>query len=267
MAIRYAAASSLALAAALLISPAARAQNFFSFFDMSPRQVAGMLADNGYELRGPLLRRGDVYICDVNSVSGRTLRLIVSAHDGRVLERFATARRSRNDDERVMRPSRDAGQADAPAKHDDRTAFDDVLNPPTRVYGSDGIFSSKPIPPDRAPDAAKAKRQTAKKHHHTNVAKAPADAPSPDATPTPSSMAAVAPTAEAPKSPTPADSVKPAETAKPVEAPKAVEAPKPAATPEPAQTKAEVEKAPDAVKPKAESGRKKINDLPVGTLD
>ena len=290
MAIRFAAASSLALAAVLFVSPVARAQNFFSFYDMSPRQVVGMLEDQGYDLHGPLVRRGDVYVCDVDSVSGRSMRLIVSAHDGRVLERFAASRRSRYDeDARAARPSRNSDEGDDRAKRNDRTAFDDVLNPPSRVYGSDGLFGSKPTPPERVPDAGtpRPKRQAVKKHSHTNIAKAPAAEPTPDAAPTteaakptPSSMAAVAPAAEAPKAPSVVDSVKPAETPrvvetpkpveearKPAEEPKPVEAPKAAVAPEPVQAKAETEKAPDAVKPKSDGGRKKINDLPVGTLD
>ena len=284
MAIRFAAASGLALAAALLVSPVARAQSFFSFYEMSPRQIVGMLQDNGYELRGPMTRRGDVYLCDVDSVSGRSMRLIVSAHDGHVLERFAGSRHRGNDDARVMRPSRDFNddgdrRSEEARKPHGRVAYDDVLNPPSRVYGSDGLFSSKPVPPERVPDAAKSRPQAVKKHHHSNVAKAPVAAPSPDATPTteasktaPSSMAAVAPAAEAPK-PAVLDSVKPAEAPKPVETPrsvetpKAAEAPKPAATPQAAQARVEVEKQPEAAKPKPDSARRKINDLPVGTLD
>ncbi len=45
MAIRFAATSALALAAALLMAPAARAEGFLSFFEMSPRQIAGMVQD------------------------------------------------------------------------------------------------------------------------------------------------------------------------------------------------------------------------------
>ena len=49
MAIRFAAASGLALAAALSVATPARAQGFFSFYEMSPRQIVGMLADDGYD--------------------------------------------------------------------------------------------------------------------------------------------------------------------------------------------------------------------------
>jgi hypothetical protein len=286
MAIRFATASSLALAVALLAAPVARAQNFFSFYEMSPRQIVGMLADGGYELRGPMIRRGDVYVCNVDSVSGRSMRLIVSAHDGRVLGRFAEGRRSRYDeDARVMRPPHDFNEgddrdSDEGGKRQDRTAFGDVLNPPSRTYGNDSMFSTSPTPPERVPEGPKAKRQTAKKHHHSNVAKAPAATPATEATPT--TEAAVSPAAEGPKPSTGVESVKPAETPRVVETPKAaeapktvepktvdkpVEAPKAAAPAEPAQAKAEIEKKPEPVKPKPESAHKKINDLPVGTLD
>ena len=78
MAIRFAAASGLALALALAVAAPAQAQGFFSFFEVSPRQIAGLLEDDGYQLRGPMLRRGDVYVVDAVSVSGRSARLIVT---------------------------------------------------------------------------------------------------------------------------------------------------------------------------------------------
>ena len=195
MAIRSLAISGLALAAALAVAQPARAQSFFSFYEMSPRQIVGMLEDDGYELRGPMLRRGDVYVCDVVSVSGQPVRLIVSARDGHVLQRFAErAPRWREYGEsevpRVARPPRNVGDEDRDYGNDDQNgsqqhqmALGDLFNPPSRVYGGEGVFSSKPDSED-AP-VAKPKHHAMKKH--PSVAKAPA---TPDAKATPDVKAA-----------------------------------------------------------------------------
>ena len=210
MAIRFAAASGLALAAALLVAAPARAQGFFSFFEMSPRQVVSMLEDDGYELRGPMVRRGDVYVINVVSVSGRPVRLIVDARDGRILQRFASPAPNWRDGDQdggphVLRPPRPIARDDdeeGPGGRDQQ-AMGDVFNPPSRVYGSDSLFSPKPAP-DAAPvPDVKPKRHVAKKHKEPAIAKAPDAAPSPDASTTPkpegSSVAAVAPSAPAPE--------------------------------------------------------------------
>ena len=280
MAIRLAAVSGLVLAAALAVAAPARAQNFFSFYEMSPRQIVGMLSDDGYELRGPMMRRGDVYVADVTSVSGRPTRLIVSARDGRIIERYNSEPRPRwrhPDDEdttRVARAPRDYEEDRGPddhARHNDM-ALGDMFNPPNRVYGNDSMFSSKPVPPAVAPDDSSApkppKHHVAKKHKDTSVAKSAPDASPESDAPKPaegSPVAAVAPNpAPEPKKPD-VQPVKPAAEA----------APKPAATPEPVQTKAETEKrataepapAPAPVRRVDAPPRKKLNDLPVGTLD
>jgi hypothetical protein len=272
MAIRIAAASALALAAALVTAQPARAQ-FFSFFEMSPGQIVGMLNDDGYRLRGPMLRRGDVYICDVVSVTGRPARLIVDARDGRVLERFAAVphRRRFDDEPNSLRPPRDVG-GDGPqrsAEDEDssnrQTAMGGDFNAPSRVYGSDALFNwkSTPAPTSDAPTHPKPRHHASRKHKEPAVAKespaAPLDSADAKASDKPadasSSVAAVAPSAEAAPS-------------KPVAAPKAV-APKPSPSPEREQAKADTDApAVAAPAPKAEAPqKKKLNDLPVGTLD
>ena len=185
MAIRSLAISGLALAAALAVAQPVRAQSFFSFYEMSPRQIVGMLEDDGYDLRGPMLRRGDVYICDVVLVSGQPSRLIVSARDGHVLQRYAErGARSRDYGESEIprtRPSHALGDDDRDYGWDDREgsrhqlALGDLFNPPSRVYGGEGLFSPKSDGED-AP-AAKPKHHAMKKH--PGVAKAPATAPTP----------------------------------------------------------------------------------------
>lgn len=260
MAIRFAATSALALAAALLVTPAARAQGFFSFFEMSPRQIADILEDDGYRLRGPMLRRGDVYVCNVVSITGRPARLIVDARDGHVLERYASTPRRRHvgDEAGGLRPPRDigdgaSGDADSSGR---QTAMGGDFNSSSRAYGSDGLFGWKPTP-DAADQRAKPKHHAIRKHKEPAVAKdsgatpdASADAKASDKpTDGSSSVAVVAPGGEPAK-------------------PEAT--PKPAPSPEREQAKADLEKraVPEpAPAPKAEAPHKKLNDLPVGTLD
>lgn len=143
MAIRSLAISGLTLAAALTVAQPGRAQSFFSFYEMSPRQIVGMLEDDGYQLRGPMFRRGDVYVCNVVSVSGRPARLIVDARDGHVLENYAgRAPRWRDlnsaDAPQGAHPPRDVGSDDRGAASNDegtsrrQEALGDLLNPPSQ---------------------------------------------------------------------------------------------------------------------------------------
>ena len=104
---RLVAISALVLAG-LAGSPAAQAQGFFSFSDNSPRDVVDRLYEQGYNVHLPMIRRGDVYVVDVVSSSRRPMRLIVSARDGRVLERFATTSRWSDDQPRSARWHDDA---------------------------------------------------------------------------------------------------------------------------------------------------------------
>lgn len=53
--------------------------------------VRAMLAERGYQVRAPLERNGDVYLADTIDPRGRSLRLVVDAYDGRILERFPGA--------------------------------------------------------------------------------------------------------------------------------------------------------------------------------
>ena len=269
MAIRFAATSAMALAAALLVTPAAHAQGYYSFYEMSPRQIVGMLDDDGYRLRGPLMRRGDVYVCDVVSVTGRPARLIVDARDGRVIERFASAPRHRDfgDGPDGMRPPRDIDD-DGPRRSADdedstsnrQTAMGGAFHPPPHVYGGDTLFGMQSTPAPETARRAKPKHHAIRKHKEPAVAKgsgAKDSAATPDASAdakasdkpadASSSVAAVAPSAGV----TPA---KPEAT------------PKPAPSPEREQAKADSDKHVVAA-PKPATAHKKLNDLPVGTLD
>jgi hypothetical protein len=307
MRIRLAAAG-LILAATLGMAAPASAQFLFgfgSYGDLSPRQIAGILEDEGYELNGPMVRRGDVYVCDAVSVTGRSERLIVDAHRGRVIQRFAVGQRRRPDegDSYGYRDSRgDEGQRgsdderwsddDRPSRHVEHYALGDPGRPDRRATQDDDDFAA-PTPPARVPEA-KPKPHVAKKHQEPAVGAAPSGSPGPEP-----SVAAVAPSAPSPR-PT-VEGVKPSPKPKPaveavkpqpsvaVVAPSApspkpsvemvkpappVEAAKPAPTQEPvkaaeAPRKIEIDKAPAPAPeaPKPDAPRKKINDLPVGTLD
>jgi hypothetical protein len=278
MAFRFATTSALALAAALFAAGPTRAQGFFDSYQLSPRQVAGVLSDDGYQLRGPIIRRGDVYVCDAVSVSGRSVRLIVSARDGRVIDRYATDDRRRYADDGKdwgwSRPPRTADEdEDRAAQPRNQFALGDLFNPPSRVYGNDSLFGPRPTPSPSptsdSTDTAKPKHHAIKKHRDPAVAKAPASEPTPGAQPsaTPSpSVAAVAPDKSSVETPKP---VATPDVGKPT--PDAAASP----TPQPKQTTVENDKpaAVETEKPtppvthKPEIQRKKINDLPVGTLD
>ena len=272
MVLRFAAASGLALAVALSLTPPARAQ-FLSFYEMSPRQIVDMLADEGYDLRGPMLRRGDVYVCDVTSVSGRPARLIVDARSGRVIDRYdrAAGRPRYADDDgapHALRPPRPLADDDdaAPIRNDEaaghrQMALGDPFSPAPRAHDDDAL-----PPLGDAPAPVKPKHHVAKKHKDATTAKAPDATATPDAAP---SVAGVAPTSPEPKSPV-ADA--PKSEAPKSEAPKSEAAPKVVPAPEPRQAKTEeVKPVASEVKPaspaKPEPQRKKLNDLPVGTLD
>ena len=277
MAIRIAAASALALAAALVVAQPARAQ-FFSFFQMSPGQIVGMLNDDGYQLRGPMMRRGNVYVCDVVSVTGRPARLIVDARDGRVLERFAAVphRRRFDDEPDALRPPRDVGDDGPPRSADDedrrptgrRRWAATSMRPRGSMAATLCSIGSRrrrqrrrPIPSPNIMRAASARSRPSPKDSTATPA-ATADAKASDKpADAASSVAAVAPSAGvAPAKP---------EAAPKAVAPKSSATPKPAPSPEREQAKADTDApAATAPAPKAEAPhKKKLNDLPVGTLD
>jgi hypothetical protein len=278
---RLAAVSALVLAA-FAAAPAAQAQGFLSFGEASPRDVVDGLYEQGYTVRLPMIRRGDVYVVDAVSASRRPMRLIVSARDGHVLQRFVSAPRFGDDQPGAAR-WRDEEASRTPDDSDDprwdrrpRTAFADP----------DDDFDTRPTPPAPLPDDAdKAKRHA---HKHDVAAKPDAtvastppdpqllpgksvDAPSPKPTPTPTTQAKVEP-APAPK---PVMTAVPQAKAEDRPAPRVIPLTKP--TPEAkvedkpavktveAPANADDKPAPKAAK--AETPRKKLNDLPVGTLD
>ena len=81
-------AACAAAAVLMLLAPAARAQNLFFLFEPAPLRIERQLESAGYELRGPLVRRGDVYVADVVGQTGARERLIVDARTARIVDRF-----------------------------------------------------------------------------------------------------------------------------------------------------------------------------------
>lgn len=258
----------LALGLALiLVAPAARAEGiFFSLFDASPDRVAMQLERAGYQLRSALLRRGDVYICDVVDFRGQPQRLVLDIHDGRILQRFQ-ARGPGYPGPRAY-ALRDNAPLDYGADGT-RPLVDAPLLPPRSLP-----LDAAPSPDFRAasrgqpliidtpqPDANADKAKLKPKSH---LAK-----PKPTPAPTPSSEANAAPTAT---QSTPS-LVAPAAPATPAAPP--VASPSPAAAAAPPAPVAEAQSAPPAaaaapppVKPaEVKPGRKPINDLPVDPLN
>lgn len=83
-------AAAWAAAAVLILGvPTARAQSIFYAFEPAPQRIERQLEAAGFELRGPLVRRGDVYVCDVLGPAGNPARLVIDAGTGQILERYA----------------------------------------------------------------------------------------------------------------------------------------------------------------------------------
>lgn len=266
----------LAAAAAVLlaISPAAKAQGLFSFFDggPSPYDIERRLDAGGYVLTGPLIRRGDVYLADVAVGRGDSERLAIDAETGRIIERFRARRAPWPD--AVVRgldgpqfglwgsPPRPLGASDRPEPGDEtldlpgarpeprppareQVARSDTPRPPVFLGAGDTGANSPNLIKEPKPKRPEAKRKTA--------------TPSPVVATTPStSVVATTPSATPPSAapiaaaPPPPANPPPPLTAKNDATPSVVASKAPPPVP-----------APDAPAPKS----KAVNDLPVTPLD
>jgi hypothetical protein len=234
-----------AMAAALVSSaPGARAQGLFDLFAPSPGYIAAQLENAGYELRGPMSRRGDVYVCNVVGMRGDRLRLVIDAHTGRVLGSY---------------PAR--GLRDRPSyarERDLRDGWDSPPRPPHTI-GADGPrdgYSGQDGELDRPkpkPRVAKARPEPVAPTSIAPATNAPVVTPTPGvATPAPDSQTVVtAPAAESPKPAAPG-------IAPPSPEPAPVAASKPVA---------EIPAAPAPTPRPTPAKRKALNDLPVTPLD
>jgi len=70
------------------IAPSAQAQMFDWDWPLPQSQIERMIQASGYRLSGPVIRRGSVYLADVLGRKGDPERLVIDAHDGRLLQRF-----------------------------------------------------------------------------------------------------------------------------------------------------------------------------------
>jgi hypothetical protein len=228
-------AACAAAAVLMLLAPAARAQNLFFLFEPAPLRIERQLESAGYELRGPLVRRGDVYVADVVGQTGARERLIVDARTARIVDRFpSVATRWREgrfgdwrDDENSWndappRPSQgvaprphgeawsdgneDSATAPRPKPHDEMARTDPSAKPNV-VYGEDGLNgpATSTVDVDKSkpkPHAAKKKpAPTAPLAKVTPSVPPPSDgiAPTPPSNPAPVAATPTPPTTESPK--------------------------------------------------------------------
>jgi hypothetical protein len=90
-------ASRLAVAALMLAisTPMALAQSLRSDAVLAPSEIARLVEADGYQLTGPVLRRGSVYLVDVLGEGDVAARIVVRARDGRLLRRMPLAPNAR----------------------------------------------------------------------------------------------------------------------------------------------------------------------------
>jgi hypothetical protein len=229
-------AACAAAAVLMLLAPTARAQGLFSLFEPAPHRIERQLESAGYELRGPLVRRGDVYVADVVGQTGARERLVIDARTTRIVDRFpSVATRWRDDrfgdwrdrdDQDAWSDEPRPPQGLGPRPHDgawsdsdedsapgprpkprDEIARGDPSAKPNVIYGEDGL--NGPATSTVDVDKSKPKPHVAKKKPATVVPLAkvtPSVPPSSDgvvASPPPNPAAVVAtpspPAVESPK--------------------------------------------------------------------
>lgn len=260
-------------AALVLLAPAVRAQGLFDFFDPSPQRIEIQLERAGYELRAPIVRRGDVYTADVLAGNGALERLVIDAHTTKIVGRY---------------PARARGWREAPPDWRNRGDYADVWpgapRPPRAVgpeYDDFGPICRPTVPDEftRAdpsappgflyddPSARGANVDRPRPKPHV-VAKPKPSSPAPVAKAAPTAPdaaqapdASAAPVTENAKS-AHADVAAPA--VEPVKPAPAAEPAKPAAEAKPV---AEATAAPPAPQPRPSPKPKALNDLPVTPLD
>jgi len=280
-------AACAAAAVLMLLAPAARAQGLFFLFEPAPLRIERQLESAGYELRGPLVRRGDVYVADVVGQTGARERLVVDARTARIVERFpSVATRWREDrfgdwrddenswNDAPPRPPHgiaprphdeawsDGNEESAPAarsKPHDEIARTDPSAKPNVIFGDDGV--NGPATSTVEVDKSKPKPHVAKKKPAPALAKVTPSAPpsadgiAPTPPPNPAAVAATpnSPTAESPKPDTPTTKVQVETSTRAGEA-KA-----------PVDTKPLAEAKPPLVEPRPEVQTKSAIDTPAAT--
>jgi hypothetical protein len=250
--------ASLVIAGGLLTlsAPAAHAQflNFiFGGGGLQPEDVESMLQDRGLELIGPLHRNGAVYVADVEGSRGGPLRLIIDAHDGRIVQRYRIGPPRYDADLRAPRPPGAIGEQ--PLEQQQGPMASSAIGAPPAVitFGESmarGDDATAPnvitVPRAMGDDPAKSKPKPQPQAKHKKIELTPLAQP---ASTTPSAN----PPAAAAKPPVHAEAASATDAKIAPVAPVAAPSPQPAAAPN-------VAPAPPKPKPA-------INDVPVNPLD
>ena len=278
---RLAAVGFAAALTALAAAAPARAESFF-FNLFSPDVPAGAIRQaierSGYTLRSAIVRRGDVYLCDVADRSGVGQRFIIDAHKGTLLQRYALPREALGETRREDLNARPAGddwrygarpEADVPTRLPYREEYVNIApngdaEGPTDVPRPHVVARGPAAPLQLAPPPVETKPPSPPERPKVHVAK-PAPAPTVVAPTATVTSASVDPRASA-------TIVVPASTITPQPTPSAATPPPtPAASDEPKATEpktAEAETAKPAPSPSAApTAKKSVNDIPVAPLD
>lgn len=114
-------------------------------------EVERLLEESGYRLTGPVYRNGPVYVANVLGRGADAERLIIDAHDGRLLQRYALAPARRA---AVVAGDWASPRARVSPDDDAWLDNDDDANaprPPAALYGESSSASLHLPPPDPAP--------------------------------------------------------------------------------------------------------------------
>ena len=265
--------------------PSSQAFAQFSFFsnDVSAQDVYDTIADHGFRLAGPLVRNGNVYVADVIDRGRRRERLIISARNAQIVQRFfvdvsGSGRRGPYADPPPARTARNSDDDEGFFSRLTRGWGDD--SPPRPPASIDSGLPSEAVVPRTSPrrvvrpksNDVEPRLATRKDDAPVTASPLPAPAPAPQASPVqtlaPPAAAQPAPTvtATAPQPPaaTSVPSAPASSTTRPVVVvtdPLRIPGERPKDAPKPAAEAAATKPAP-AVKPSA-----KPADVPVAPLD
>jgi hypothetical protein len=153
-------AAMLVVAGCLCLGAAPAEAQLFNWLDSSipAEQIVRMIQTSGYRLTAPLIRRGEVYVADVVGRRNKGERLIISAQDGRLLQRFASTssrRRVPESDGWQNPPQQQSNLFSNWFNGDD----EDAPRPPAGLDQEDQPLRVAPVAPARAPAVKEIARQ------------------------------------------------------------------------------------------------------------